>query len=106
MSAATATITSGNSSRMPKTAMMMPTPRNSFCQNASQVFNTEALTTALSNDSDASMMLKMSAMPSADMALVKPPFSQPHYAATARQTKETRNDILKCFIPNSFVIDQ
>ena len=51
---ATDTISSGNSRRMPNTATRMPTVRNSLRQNAFQLRSTEALTTALSKDSDTS----------------------------------------------------
>ena len=70
---ATETITSGNSRRMPNTATRMPTVRNSFCQNSFQWRSTEALTTALSNDSDTSITPSTPVIHSAcSMPLVPP----------------------------------
>ncbi len=49
-----ATITTGKTSRMPKTAMRMPTVRKIFCQNAFIFRRIPALMTALSNESEIS----------------------------------------------------
>ena len=54
--AVTATMTSGNTSRMPNTAIRMPTVRKIRCQNAFIRSSTVALTTALSNESEISRM--------------------------------------------------
>ena len=48
------TISNGNSSRMPNTAMATPTVRKIFCQNAFIRTSTVALTTALSKDNETS----------------------------------------------------
>ena len=50
------TMSSGNSRRMPNTAMATPTVRKIFCQNVLIRTSTVALTTALSNDSEISRM--------------------------------------------------
>ena len=49
-----ATMTSGKTSRMPKTAISTPTVRKIFCQKAFILLRMPALTTALSNDSEIS----------------------------------------------------
>ena len=48
------TISSGNSNRMPNTAIATPTVRKIFCQNGFSFTSTVAFTTALSKDSDTS----------------------------------------------------
>ncbi len=58
-SAVTKTMTSGNSSRMPKTAMRMPTVRKILTQNSDIRFRTLALTTALSKESDTSSTIRI-----------------------------------------------
>jgi len=55
----TKTITSGNSSRMPKTAMTMPTVRKILIQNSDIRFRTLALTTALSKDNETSSTIRI-----------------------------------------------
>ena len=49
-----ATMTTGKTSRMPKTAISTPTVRKIFCQKAFIFFRMPALTTALSKDSEIS----------------------------------------------------
>ena len=59
---------------MPKTATRIPTVRNSFCQNSFQWRKTEALTTALSNDSDTSMTPSTPVIHSAWIMPAMPPW--------------------------------
>ncbi|SKY01413.1 Uncharacterised protein [Mycobacteroides abscessus subsp. abscessus] len=54
------TITSGKTSRMPKTAISTPMVKKIFCQNALMRRSTVALMTALSKESDTSRMPRMS----------------------------------------------
>ena len=80
MSAVIATITIGNTKRIPNTATIIPTVKNSFFQNGSQFLSTDALTIALSNESDTSITANMAVMASAfsiadtpaDVPCVKP----------------------------------
>ena len=60
-----ATMTTGKTSRMPKTAISMPTVRKIFCQKAFIFFRMPALTTALSKDSEISRTARIATMPSA-----------------------------------------
>ena len=60
-----ATMTTGKTSRMPKTAMRTPTVRKIFCQKAFIFFRIPALTTALSKDSEISRMERIATMPKA-----------------------------------------
>ena len=53
------TMSSGKTSRMPKTAMRMPTVRNIFCQKAFIRSRIVALTTALSKESEISRTTRM-----------------------------------------------
>lgn len=85
------TITSGKTSRMPKTATRIPKVRNSFCQKGLQFLRTEALTTALSKDSETSMIPRTVISQRADHIVSKPPFVQPHHAATGKQMPVTMN---------------
>src|SRR6266567_4369396 len=56
----------GNSRRMPKTAIRMPTVRKIRCQYGFIFCRTVALTTALSKDSDTSRMARMATIPAID----------------------------------------
>ena len=60
-----ATITTGKTSRMPKTAIRTPMVRKIFCQKALIFFRTPALTTALSKDSEISRIDRMATIPKA-----------------------------------------
>lgn len=60
-----ATITTGKTSRMPKTAMSTPTVRKIFCQKAFIFFRIPALTTALSKDSEISRTARIATTPKA-----------------------------------------
>lgn len=60
-----ATITTGKTSRMPKTAIRMPMVRKIFCQKAFIFFRIPALTTALSKDSEISRMARIATTPNA-----------------------------------------
>ncbi len=60
-----ATMTTGKTRRMPNTAMRMPTVRKIFCQKAFIFFRIPALTTALSKDSEISMIERIATMPKA-----------------------------------------
>src|SRR5699024_11363227 len=82
-SAVTATMTIGNTKRIPNTAIKIPTDKNIFFQNSSQPLRTEALTTALSNDNEISMTDKIAVL---DKVAIKPPIQPceyPHHAAIA-----------------------
>ncbi len=63
--ALTATITTGNTSRIPKTAMRMPMVRKIFCQKAFIFFRIPALITALSKESEISRIDRIATMPKA-----------------------------------------
>ncbi len=65
MCAVAPTMSSGNSSRMPKTATTMPTVRNSLCQKGDIRSRTRALTTALSKESDTSRTTRIAVKSSA-----------------------------------------
>ena len=80
----TATMTIGNTRRMPNTAIRMPTVRNIFCQNGSMVLSTEALMTALSNDSEISSTPSTVTSHSAGHSPM--PEWRPHHAASTRHT--------------------
>ena len=73
MSAARATIKSGNSRRIPNTAINIPMVRKMSCQNRLQPLSTEALTTALSKESDTSITHRIAATPSDSNAVTSPP---------------------------------
>ena len=66
--AITATMTTGNTTRMPNTAMAMPQVRNRRRQMASMFFSTVALTTALSKERLTSRTPSTTTMNSADRA--------------------------------------
>ena len=83
ISAVTATMTIGNTRRIPNTAMSIPTVKKIIFQNLSHVLSTEALTTALSNDSEISITAKISVTNSADIIVPTPPCEKPHHAAIA-----------------------
>ncbi len=63
--AVTATITTGKTVGIPKTAISTPTVRKIFCQKALIFFRIPALTTALSKDSEISRMARITTMPKA-----------------------------------------
>ena len=84
--AAIATMASGKTTRMPKTAKAMPQVRKRRCQILSISFSTEAFTTALSKLSEISstdntaMIHSMEAVPP-----TLPVLDQPYQAPSARQ---------------------
>ena len=59
-------MSSGSSSRMPNTAMTMPTVRKIFCQKSLIRSSTVALITALSKESDTSRMPRIMQSTTAD----------------------------------------
>ena len=84
ISAVTDTITIGNTSRIPNTAMSIPTVKKIVFQNLSQFFKTDALTTALSKDKDISINAKTSVTNRAENIAVTPPCVYPQYAAAIK----------------------
>ncbi len=85
--ALTATITTGKTRRMPKTAITMPTVRKIFCQKALIFFRIPALITALSKDSEISSTARMATRPKA----VHPSYSTPATRPAAVTAKAQRN---------------
>src|SRR6478609_7426880 len=85
--AAIATTASGNTIRMPKTAMTMPQVRKRRCQTSSMSLSTVALTTALSNDSEISSTDSTITIHTSDrVPETLPVTDQPYHTASARQT--------------------
>ena len=66
-----ATMTTGKTRRMPKTAMRTPTVRKIFCQKAFIFFRIPALTTALSKDSEISRTARIGDDPEGGPAAVE-----------------------------------
>jgi hypothetical protein len=84
MSAVTATMAMGKTKRMPKTAIKMPTVKNSLRQNALMSLSTPALTTALSNERLISKIANTKVIQSAAHRPMD--VDAPHQAAKAKQT--------------------
>ena len=76
---------------MPKTAMTMPQVRNRRCQTSSISSSTEALTTALSNDSETSSIDSTTTIQRTEAMPPRVPVcAQPYQAAAARQASVNR----------------
>jgi hypothetical protein len=93
-------MTRGNRSLIPNTATKMPTVKKSFFQYSSQVFKMDALTTALSKESETSIRAKITAIATRFSAFAQPPSLYPHHAAIRRQTNVKRKENLKYFKQN------
>ena len=91
-----ATMTTGKTSRMPKTAMRMPMVRKIFCQKAFILRRMPALMTALSNESEISRMERIPTI-----ASPRHPQSTP---ARARPSTVTANDQPKVFRSTAYPI--
>ena len=91
--AMTATITSGKTIRMPKTAIAMPQVMKRRRQTGSICASTVALTTALSNDSDTSSTPSTATMKTVvSVPPTVPVYSQPSAAPASRPRTVTRNE--------------
>src|SRR4051812_6455614 len=81
------TINSGNSSRIPNTAIATPTVRKIFCQNGLIRTRTVALTTALSKLSDTSSTARIAA----SARPVPPPYHRPRLSPTTATISDPPN---------------
>ena len=91
-----ATITSGKTIRMPKTAMAIPHVMKRRRQTGVICFSTVAFTTALSNDSETSRIASTATINIVERAPTKLPVaSQPSKAPSPSPARVTKNELRK-----------